>query len=74
MLKGTNDLLFFFFLLISQHSIITRLKISLLIVTTSKIYWGSKTYFAYMFLAKQKEGVVTSEHKEKQKSNLTAFV
>lgn len=72
MLKCTDDLLFLF-LLISQHPVITMFKITLFVVITSKIYWGSKTYFAYMLLAKQKQGLITSEYKEKQRSNLKAL-
>ena len=71
MLKGTDDLIFLF-LLIYQCPVIIKFKIILFVVTTSKISWGSKTYFAYMLLAKQKEGLITSEHKEKQ-SNLKAL-
>lgn len=69
MLEGTDDLLF---LLFSQCRYYYCLK-SLFVITTSKIYWGSKTYFAYMLLARQKGGLMTHKHKEKQRNNLKAL-
>lgn len=40
---------------------------------TSKIYRGSKMYFDYVLLGRQKEGLMTRKHKQKQKSNVKAL-